>query len=90
MSGGTHRDAGSPQARLDTALRIDRPDDFYEALIAAHRGLSDEQSVQLNCRLVLLLANQVGDLHVLREALTTAREGIEPASEPAPETAARP
>jgi hypothetical protein len=68
--------------RLDTTPRIDRPDDFYEALIAAHRGLSDEQSVQLNCRLVLLLANQVGDLQVLREALAAAREGLAPAPEP--------
>jgi hypothetical protein len=63
---------------LDTSSRLDRPDDFYEALIAAHRGLTDAQSEQLNCRLVLLLANQVGDLQVLREALEAAREGLEP------------
>lgn len=49
-------------------------DDFYEALLDAHRGLSDEQSELLNARLILLLANHVGDLGVLREALRIARE----------------
>ena len=49
-------------------------DDFYEALIDAHAGLSDEQSEALNARLILLLANHIGDLRVLREALTLARE----------------
>jgi len=51
-------------------------DDFYDALIAAHRGLSDGQSELLNARLVLLLANHVGDLDVLREALALARGGV--------------
>lgn len=53
-------------------------DDFYEALIETHRGLSDEQSQLVNARLVLLLANHIGDLRVLREALTAARVGVEP------------
>ncbi len=51
-------------------------DDFYEALIDSHRDLSDAQSEQLNARLVLLLANHIGDLRVLREALAAARDGI--------------
>lgn len=51
-------------------------DDFYEALIDTHRDLSDEQSALLNARLVLLLANHVGDLSVLREAMHLAREGV--------------
>ncbi len=51
-------------------------DDFYEALIDSHRDLSDAQSEQLNARLVLLLANQVGNLSVLREALAAARDGL--------------
>ena len=49
-------------------------DDFYEALIEAHNGLSDEQSEALNARLILLLANHIGDLRVLREALQAARQ----------------
>lgn len=59
------------------------PDDFYEALIELHRGLSSEQSGMLNAKLILLLANQVGDLDVLRAAIAKAREGIEPAGEDA-------
>lgn len=51
-------------------------DDFYEALIDTHRDLTDAQSQMVNARLVLLLANHIGDLRVLREALATAREGV--------------
>lgn len=48
-------------------------DAFYDTLIAAHQGLTDEQSELLNARLILLLANHVGDLSVLREAIALAR-----------------
>jgi hypothetical protein len=51
-------------------------DDFYEALIETHRGLTDDASRLVNARLVLLLANHIGDLRVLREALAAARAGI--------------
>ena len=51
------------------------PDDFYQALIDVHRGLTDEQSALLNAKLILLLANQIGDLEVLKAALAKAREG---------------
>jgi hypothetical protein len=50
-------------------------DDFYEALIEAHRDLSDEQSQLLNAKLILLLANQVGDISVLKQTLAIARTG---------------
>jgi len=50
-------------------------DDFYDALIAGHCGLSDEQSELMQARLVLLLANHIGDLAVLREAIALARQG---------------
>ncbi len=60
--------------KLATELRIARPDDFYEALIETHRGLSDEESRRLNARLILILANQIGDMEVLEEALRLARE----------------
>ena len=49
-------------------------DDFYEALIDTHRGLSDEASRLVNARLILLLANHIGDLGVLRQALDAARQ----------------
>ena len=49
-------------------------DDFYEALIEAHRDLPDEESEALNARLILLLANHIGDIAVLKQALALARK----------------
>jgi len=49
------------------------PDGFYEELIDAQRGLSDEQAQLMNAKLVLTLANHIGDREVLREALQVAR-----------------
>ncbi|PIT75501.1 DUF2783 domain-containing protein [Limnohabitans sp. B9-3] len=51
-------------------------DDFYQALIDTHRELSDAQSALVNAKLILLLANHVGDMQVLREALTLARADV--------------
>lgn len=59
---------------LVTTPNLDAPDDFYEALIDAHRDLSAEQSHALNARLVLLLANHIGRLPVLKQALEAARQ----------------
>jgi hypothetical protein len=60
---------------LITEPHLDSPDEFYEALIDAHRELSTADSHALNARLVLLLANHVGTLAVLKEALRLARAG---------------
>ena len=62
------------KGKLSTELKIDRPDEFYEALIETHRGLSDEESRLLNARLILILANQVGDMDILTDALRLARQ----------------
>jgi hypothetical protein len=65
-----------PQAtpqHLITDSHLDAPDDFYEALIEAHQGLSTDESHAFNARLVLLLANHIGAMPVLREALDAAR-----------------
>jgi hypothetical protein len=51
-------------------------DDFYQMLIDAHRGLSDEQSAQVNAQLILILSNHIGDIAVLREAMALARAGV--------------
>ena len=51
-------------------------DDFYEALIDTHRDLSDEQSALVNAELILLLANHVGDMGLLREAMQLARADL--------------
>jgi len=64
-------------AELKTELNLAFPDDFYEALVALHRGLTDEQSEMANARLILLLANHIGDMSVLREAMRVAREDVD-------------
>ena len=65
--------------RLDPHL--ENPDDFYAALMDAHRGLSPAQSGRVNAKLILLLANQIGDADILRAALAKAREGVEPSAD---------
>lgn len=57
---------------LTTMPNIARPDDFYAELLDAHEGLSKAESDALNARLILLLANHIGDRMVLSEALKTA------------------
>ena len=54
-------------------VRIADPDRFYELFLDAHRGLSADASAALNARLILLLANQVGDDRVLAECVAAAR-----------------
>jgi GTP1/Obg family GTP-binding protein len=61
---------------LNTDPNIDGPDDFYQELIDMHRDLSEEQSALVNARLILLLANQIGDREVLRRAMAKARERV--------------
>jgi adenosine deaminase len=59
---------------LVTTPNLSAPDDFYEALIDAHKDLPIEESHALNARLILLLANHIGAVDVLREALEAARQ----------------
>ena len=66
---------------LNTDPHFEAADLFYAALIDAHHGLSAEQSHQLNAKLVLLLANHVGESAALNEALAAARASVL-ASEP--------
>lgn len=70
----------APAPRLVTTPNLNAPDDFYEALIEAHEGLSNEESYALNARLVLVLANHIGALPVLREAFAAARRAGAPAA----------
>ena len=60
---------------LVTAPNIPDPDGFYDELLAAHAGLTDAESHALDARLVLVLANHVGDRGILRAALAAARAG---------------
>ena len=57
---------------IDTP-NIDDRDGFYQDLLAAHDGLDESQSHALNARLVLILANHIGNQQVLSEALTLAK-----------------
>ncbi len=58
---------------LSTSSNFARPDDAFRAIVEAHRGLNDEQSADFDAALVLILANHIGDIEVLREAITLAR-----------------
>ena len=63
-------------SKLITASRVADPDTAYVALVEAHRGLSADASVALNTRLVLVLANHIGDLGVLQEAIVLAKSSV--------------
>ncbi|MEN8657474.1 DUF2783 domain-containing protein [Marivita sp.] len=60
---------------LNTSPNIPDPDGFYAELLEAHGGLSDDDSIALNARLILILANHIGDRAVLSEALAVAATG---------------
>lgn len=62
--------------KLVTDNRLADPDAFYARLIAAHCDLTDQQSLLVNARLILLLANHIGDTEVLEEAITLARQEV--------------
>lgn len=68
---------------MNTAPRIPDPDGFYAALLAAHEGLSEAHSADLNARLVLLLANQCADQEVLLDCIRAAAED-NPTTDPTP------
>jgi hypothetical protein len=59
-------------AQLNTDPNIADPDGFYAELIAAHSGKSDDESAAFNARLILILANHIGERETLRQALAAA------------------
>ena len=60
-------------SKLNLDPNLAKADDFYESLLAAHEGLSKAESDALNARLILVLANHIGDETILAEALAAAR-----------------
>lgn len=62
-------------SELTVTPNIARSDDFYAALLAAHDGLNEAEMHALNARLILILANHIGDNNVLEQALVAARTG---------------
>ncbi len=67
-------------ASLDTTSRFADPDAAFRLLVEAQRGLSEAESADLNARLVLILANHIGDAGVLAQAIVLANEGLSRAS----------
>ena len=66
---------------LSTHSNFAKPDDAYRALVEAHRGLSEAQSADLDAALVLILANHIGDIDVLHEAIALAKRRMLEASQ---------
>ena len=58
---------------LTLEANIEDPDGFYDELLTAHQDMSLEESEAFNARLILVLANHIGDRDVLREALKAAK-----------------
>ncbi|MGP9813584.1 DUF2783 domain-containing protein [Rhodopseudomonas sp. NSM] len=63
-------------AALSTSSNFADPDAAYRLIVEAHRGLGDDQSAALDAALVLILANHIGDLDLLREAVTLAKRSV--------------
>ena len=55
---------------------IESPDDFYEVLVNAHDGLSNDESRRLNAKIILLLANAIGNKDLLEEIILTAQKSF--------------
>ncbi len=68
---------------LRTEPRLADPDALYALLMDAHRELDEAASRRLDAKLVLILANHIGDGEVLRAAVALAREGMAPPAAPA-------
>lgn len=66
---------------LSTSSNFAKPDDAFRAIVEAHHGLNDEQSADLDAALVLILANHIGDLDVLKEAIALAAQRMLGASQ---------
>ncbi len=59
---------------LNLDVNVEQPDEMYQVIIDMHEGLTDEQSGAANAKLILLLANHIGDLEVVRQAVNIARK----------------
>jgi hypothetical protein len=62
---------------LSTSSNFAKPDDAFRMIVESHRGLSDAQSADLDAALVLVLANHIGDIEVLREAIELAKRRLD-------------
>jgi uncharacterized protein DUF2783 len=58
---------------LSTSSNFAKPDDAFRAIVEAQRGMTEEQSADFDAAMVLILANHIGDMEVLREAIALAK-----------------
>jgi hypothetical protein len=61
---------------LSITSNFTKPDDAFRLVVEAHRGLNEEQSATLDAALVLILANHIGDIDVLREAIALGKRRL--------------
>ena len=61
------------EGALRRTLNLSQPDEIYNAIVDAHKDLSEEECRVLDARLILLLVNHIGDEEVIREALKAAK-----------------
>ncbi len=61
------------EGALRRTLNLSQPDEIYNAIVDAHKDLSEEECRTYDARLILLLVNHIGDEEVIREALKAAR-----------------
>jgi hypothetical protein len=61
-------------SKMNIESNLQNPDEFYEAWLNAHDGLDQTESFELNARLVMLLANQVGDFSVILQCIKAASD----------------
>jgi hypothetical protein len=66
---------------LSSSSNFAKPDDAFRAIVEAHRGLSREEAADFDAALILILANHIGDISVLRDAITLARRRMLEASQ---------
>jgi hypothetical protein len=74
MTQSTREQGSNQEGAVNLQPNLEDPDGFYEELLGAHEGLTHEQSFELNARLLMLLANQVGKREVLSGCIRLARE----------------
>lgn len=67
--------------RLITNLNLTGHDDLYQALIGMHQGLQQDVQDKINAKLILLLANHIGDPAIVREAIVTATRSVQAGEE---------
>jgi hypothetical protein len=60
------------EGALRRTLNLAKPDDVYNAIVDAHKGLSEEECRAFDARLILLLVNHIGEDAVIYEALKEA------------------